>query len=166
MLGLKRLLFVLFISSVIGEETRRTCRESLIAGLKAIFEDNGNGVCVSFCETIQCKNGDIFEKHLKILILQEMNELETLLAPMIVRIMNQNVRFSERVMDPDQSAIFFTDPSMRCWSSWTPWNSGKGRTGWQPRSSWSTWTQRGKWYSRFGRGHRSARSVWTGWVAW
>ena len=131
MLGLKRLLFVLFISFVIGEETRRTCRESLIAGLKAIFEDNGNGVCVSFCETIQCKNGDIFEKHLHlILILQEMNELETLLAPMIIRIMNQNVRFSERVMDPDQSAIFFTDPSMRCWSSWTPWNSRKGRTGW------------------------------------
>ena len=53
-MDLKSLLFVLFVSSVNGQEdTRRTCRESLIAGLKAIFEDNGNGVCVSYVENGQ-----------------------------------------------------------------------------------------------------------------
>ena len=43
------LFFLLFVSSVFGQETPRprTCQQSLIAGLKAIFQENGNEACVS-----------------------------------------------------------------------------------------------------------------------
>ena len=50
MLSLKRIIFILLVNSVLGEDeapSRRTCRQSLVAGLKAIFEENSNESCVS-----------------------------------------------------------------------------------------------------------------------
>ena len=50
MLCLKEIIFVLLVNSVLGDDeapSRRTCRQSLVAGLKAIFEENSNESCVS-----------------------------------------------------------------------------------------------------------------------
>merc|ERR1712062_329463 len=62
---MKYLVVLLFvISTVVSEETRRTCRQSLMLSLKSILEENANDVCT-------------------------MDDLKTLFSPMIVEIINQ-----------------------------------------------------------------------------
>merc|ERR1712062_662885 len=62
---MKYLVVLLFvISTVVSEETRRTCRQSLMLSLKSILEENANDVCT-------------------------MDDLKTLFSPMILEIINQ-----------------------------------------------------------------------------
>ena len=85
---IKHLIVILFVTStVVSEETRRTCRQSLMLSLKAILEENANDVCVSLPSMpfpVQFL--------MTVFPLQTMDELQTLLSPMIVEIINQQVK--------------------------------------------------------------------------
>ena len=82
------LIVILFVvSTAVSEETRRTCRQSLMLSLKAILEENANDVCVSL-PSIPFRPIQFLLIHFS---LQTMDELQTLLSPMIVEIINQQV---------------------------------------------------------------------------
>ena len=79
------IVFLFVISTVVTEETQRTCRQSLMLSLKAIFEENANDVCVSLPLYI------LIQFLTLVSTLQTMDELKTLLSPMIVEVLNQQV---------------------------------------------------------------------------
>ena len=78
------LIFVGFAFCQENQEPRRTCRQSLMAGLRAIFEEDANDNCVSL--SLFCERKVIFPNFTN---LQNMNELETLLTPIIGKVLNQ-----------------------------------------------------------------------------
>ena len=89
--NLKSVIFLLiFVTSVQPEEaTRRTCSQSLMVALRAIFEQNANEVCVSF---LLFRNSRIFLVFSD--LFQTMADLKAVLAPIFEELMDERVSFT------------------------------------------------------------------------